>query len=261
MNDIDLMPAPVPALDARWIADRRRMLTSTLEPQHRNVLRVSAALGATGVATGIATVVVSLGTTAPSAFAGWSPTPTPPAPGQVAQASVACQAVVAQAATKLAQRSTGSGAAPSAPFGAELVDSRGPFTVEVLGNGSSNVVLCASDLEATSLRFSAGPTATPAPTASSLVVDHVDYGARDGQDLTLTEGRIGSAVTTVSLTLADGTSVETTTGNGFFLAWWPGTQGITSAAVGTASGTTTQQLNLPGPDTSVSGKFLGAGEG
>jgi hypothetical protein len=64
-------------------------------------------------------------------------------------------------------------------------------------------------------------------------------GTRDsaGDALTLVDGRIGAGVTAVTIKRSDGSSVQATVANGWYLAWWPGTVTATSADITTASGT------------------------
>ena len=66
-------------------------------------------------------------------------------------------------------------------------------------------------------------------------------GTRDsaGKALTLVDGRTGAGVTAVTIERSDGSSVQATVANGWYLAWWPGTVTATNAEVTTASGTTT----------------------
>ena len=53
-------------------------------------------------------------------------------------------------------------------------------------------------------------------------------------------GRTGAGVRGVTVSPGDGNSVTTTSGNVLFVAWWPGSQTISSAAVATANGVSTQ---------------------
>ncbi len=236
---IDLQPAPVPELGEEWITSHQAALIAVL-PQRRSRPRKWVALaGATGVAATVSSLVL-VGGGEQSAFAGWSASPTPPAAGQLTAADAVCQAHLVQlppAANK------GTDPASLVP---ELSDVRGPYTVTVLGNGTQNGALCiAAPNGNTALRWimrSGAPVGTGA-----IAVDQVSILARDGQPYTLVEGRTGDGVTGVTLALGNGNEVTTTSGNGVFVAWWPGSQLITSAIVATATGSSTQTLNLPGP--------------
>ena len=59
---------------------------------------------------------------------------------------------------------------------------------------------------------------------------------------TFVEGQVDDGVTGVTLVLSDGEHVQATTGNGWFLAWWPGSLDATAADITSASGTSTQTL-------------------
>jgi hypothetical protein len=68
---------------------------------------------------------------------------------------------------------------------------------------------------------------------------------RSGGAYSLAEGRTGADVTGVTLTLDDGSTVQATVGNGWFVAWWPGSHVVKSAELATSSGTTTQTFDNP----------------
>jgi hypothetical protein len=193
------------------------------------------------VASTLSTLAV-VGGSEPYAFAGWSASPTVPANGQLSSADAVCQARLAQAA-ELAPSNKGSvvisGMVP------ELSDVRGPYTVTVFSEDRQSGVLCLSYPSGVSLRWIMRSTPPPGPGA--IAVDQVSVLARDSQPYTLVEGRAGAGVTGVTLTLGNGDTVTTTSGNGLFIAWWPGSQTIASAVVSTATGVSTQTLDLPGP--------------
>jgi hypothetical protein len=88
------------------------------------------------------------------------------------------------------------------------------------------------------------------PGAGQIAVDRLQAeSANDGQAYTVAEGSVGSGVTAATLVLSDGSEVVTTTGNGLFLAWWPGTAVITAATLATTTGTTTQPISAPSQAT------------
>ncbi len=200
-------------------------------------LKWAALAGGTGVAAGVSALVL-IGGSEQYAFAGWSAAPTTPATGQVTAAETVCQARIAQGPPS----NKGVDAASLVP---ELSDVRGPYTVTVFGGSSQSVLLCVSAPGATSLRWIAAPGATVGNGA--IAIDQVSFLDRDSQPYTLVEGRVGSGVTSATLVLGDGTKVTTTIGNGLLIAWWPGTESITSATVVTTAGVSSQPLNLPGP--------------
>ena len=252
MTDV-FTPAPVPELSDAWLVAHREGLLRAIDTKPPRKRRVVALAGTTAVATGVATGVLTMGAGAPYAFAGWSAEPSAPAPGQLQSAQSVCQgrldqAVSNQPANKQPPaRQPSNRSLPSGPFTAVLSDVRGPFTTSIFSDGSSGSALCLAAPGATSLRWVVG--GAPVPGAGAIAVDQVSFLARDGQTYTLAEGRTGSAVTGAILQLADGSTVTATVGDGYFLAWWPGAEGIDSATLTTVSGTVTQLLNLPGPAT------------
>jgi hypothetical protein len=95
------------------------------------------------------------------------------------------------------------------------------------------------------------------PEAGQIVVDRLQgKSVNDGQTYTIAEGSVGPGVTTATLVLSDGSDIVTTTGNGFFVAWWPGSAVVTSATVTTATGTTTQPISPSTPHTNGSGNTV-----
>lgn len=180
---------------------------------------------------------------APTTFLGWSAAPTTPAIGQLTAADTSCQTSLVQ----LPPIKKGTAGVSLVP---ELNDVRGPFTVTVFGDGTQNEALCLPTSNAppssnAAIRWFATSGTPPSP--GMIVVDQVSYSTRDGQPYTLVVGRIGTGVTGVTLSLTNGDNVTTRSGSGLFVAWWPGSQPITSAVVAMASGTSTRMLNLPGP--------------
>lgn len=237
---IDLSPAPVPDLSEEWLASHREALVEALSRRHRRPARWVALAGATGVAATVSSLLI-LGGSETSAFAGWSAAPTAPARGQLTAADTACQADLAQAVQSLpSNKGPGPDAATFVP---ELSDVRGPYTLTVLGNGGPGAVLCISSPTATSLRWVSGSGAPVGP--GMVAPDQVSILARDSQPYTLVEGRTGPGVSAVALTLGNGTQVTATSGDGLFVAWWPGSGSITSATVTTPTGVSTQTLDLP----------------
>jgi hypothetical protein len=239
---IDLHPAPVPELSQEWVVSHQAALVEALSQRRRKPMKWVAVAGATGVAASVSTFAL-LGGSTQSAFAGWSATPTAPTSGQLGNVNSVCRELLSQAQQV---PPSNKGAPPdAASLVPELSDVRGPYTVTVFGNGSPGGVLCISAPSATSIRWIMG---SGAPVGSgAIVVDQMSILDRDGQPYTLVEGRTGGGVTGVTLSLGDGSTVTASSGNGVFVAWWPGSQSVTSAILSTATGESTQTLNLPGP--------------
>ncbi len=214
-----------------------RPRTRTLRPP------VAAGALVTAVAAAAIVAVVTLGTGTQQAFAGWSATPTPAATGQVTGAEAACQAKLASAP----DRRVGVGnPAPVdvAALSPVLTDTRGPFTFVIFAGQSGDTTDSASCITgpsftalATSSQSGAAPVAADRVT---LTASHLRL--RSGQEYSYAVGHTGSAVTGVTLVLADGTEVTASTANGWFVAWWPSSEDATAAQLTTAQGTSTQQF-------------------
>jgi len=179
--------------------------------------RARSALGALGLSGAAAVVgaVVLLGSNAAPAFAGWTSSPTTPLPGQLAAAQQHCTA--------------GSGT----PV---LTDTRGPYTASIYADG-------ATCLQGNGIEISGGGAGNAADaTAGTIELNGAGESDSDGHALTMVDGRIGSGVTGVTITRSDGSSVQATVKNGWYLAWWPGSERAVTAHVANANGTSAQSF-------------------
>ncbi len=222
------------------------------------------ALGGAVVTAGTVISVVVLGASQP-AFAGWSAAPTAATGTQASSADAACQA-------KLAANPPPNGPTVGSGWTAVATDVRGPFTVVIFQDGSSGATCftgpsftvlaqssisahAASGSESVSGQSAGGEGSSSVMIGSSasgdithMTVAHLDS-TGDGP-YTLAEGQVQSDVTGVTLVRSDGSDVQATVGGGWFVAWWPGSQDVTSAEVTTPSGTTSEPLDvqsLPSP--------------
>ena len=170
-------------------------------------LALSGAAAATGAA-------ILLGSSATPAFAGWTASPTAPLPGQLAGAQQQC----------------GAGAGT-----AVLTDTRGPYTATIYKDGST----C---LQGNGIRISSnsGGAAKSSVPAGTIELNGAGESDSDGHALTIVDGPIGAGVTGVTITRNDGSSVQATVKDGWYLAWWPGTQRAVRAEVASATATSTQ---------------------
>lgn len=170
------------------------------------------ALGLSGAAIAAGAAVL-LGSSAAPAFAGWTASPTAPQPGQLAAAQRHC------------------GTAASKPI---LTDTRGPYTASVYANGST----C---LEGKGITISASNHGEKARIlAGRIELNGLGESDSEGHALTMVDGPIGAGVTNVTITRSDRSSIKATVENGWYLAWWPGTQRAVTAQVASASRTRTQ---------------------
>ncbi len=177
--------------------------------------RALSALGLSGAAAAAGAAIL-LGSSAAPAFAGWTASPTAPLPGQLAAAQKHC--------------STGS----ATPV---LTDTRGPYTASIYADGST----CLQGKGITSNSGGGGGTRSSIP-AGTIELNGAGESDSDGHALTMVDGPIGAGVTGVTITRSDGSSVQATVKNGWYLAWWPGTEHAVTARVASASGTNTQSF-------------------
>lgn len=208
------------------LADRAAMISPQASARLRAVdyhprshrLPPRRALGAIGLtgASAAAGAAIILGSSAAPAFAGWSAAPTTPLPGQLAAAERQC---------------ADGGGTPA------LSDTRGPYTAAVYADGST--CLSGNGITIASSSSDGGNASTP---AAGIELNGAGESDSDGHALTMVDGRIAAGVTGVTITRSDGSSVQATVDNGWYLAWWPGTQAAVTAKVVSASGTSTQSF-------------------
>ncbi len=173
------------------------------------------ALGLSGAAAAVGAAIL-LGSSASPAFAGWTASPTAPLPGQLAGAEQQC--------------GTGAGT----PV---LTDTRGPYTASIYADGSTCVQ--GNGIRISSTSGGGGKSIIPAGT---IELNGAGESDSDGHALTMVDGPIGAGVTGVTITRSDGSSVQATVKDGWYLAWWPGTERATTAEVTSASATSTQSF-------------------
>jgi hypothetical protein len=221
-------------------------------------LRPPVAVGAlaSAAAAGALAVIISLSAGASNAFAGWTARPTAAAPGQLEAAQASCQA----------------GQSPIAGLPLKLADTRGPFTFSIYADENSSAT-CIKGPSFTAISGSMSSSAVTVPDGR-ILLSSSHATSRSGAAYSLAEGRTGAGVSGVTLTLDDGTNVQATVGNGWFVAWWPSSHVVKSAELATASGTTTQTIDegaAPPPPgggsrgsmsgSSMSGEGPGSGHG
>lgn len=225
----------------------------TRRARRRWPLTISA-IGAASGSAAIVSVVVLGGS--PPAFAGWSAKPTAP---------TAVQSVAAQDDCL--------GTLDSLPGGAGswsevITDVRGPYSIAVYQN-AQGYATCFTGPSFTfasftssdgQMMFSASGSSAPTPgsrmTSSSgtgvtspggglaeMVVSHLSETGNG--PYTLVEGRLDPTVSALTLELEDGQDVTATTADGWFVAWWPGSQDVSDALITSPQGTTTEPVKVP----------------
>lgn len=206
--------------------------------------RAAIALGSTGAAAGAAAIAlftVGLGASTQKALADWSATPTAPRSGQVQAAEAACT-----------QLRPYPGEPALAGLTPKVADTRGPFTLLVYVDGRSHQDCIVGPTGHAAEQTEDGREEV-APANGIVFCDKGEGGSGvEGHRTTFVTGQAGADVTAVTLVLEDGTRVTATIANGWFAAWWPGTEEATAAQVTTTSGTTTEPLpqahNKPNTD-------------
>ncbi|HEY2768991.1 MAG TPA: hypothetical protein VGI87_00360 [Solirubrobacteraceae bacterium] len=226
-----------------------RPRTTRIEPR----IALSA-LGGTALATGATVAVVGLGASAPSAFAGWTATPSRPPAGGLSLAMGTCGKQLPQT-SQIRIAPPGSrptqGPPPGAPnelggkWSTALTDTRGPYTFAIYTNDRGANVTCFTGPHFSMTQGGVSIHAATTPAPDQIALSGPGPTARGGAPYTLAEGRVGSDVRAVTLVLADGSKVTASIGGGWFLAWWPGATQLSAAEVQTSTGTTTQPLHFP----------------
>jgi hypothetical protein len=181
--------------------------------------------GGLAAAAGALAAVLYLTGGASSAFAGWTPQPTAPTRAQLAAAEAYC--------------------AENTPFPGlplKLVDTRGPFTFVVHSNDSSNDFCTTGPSFTNASGWRTSPPVTVPAGKLYLWAEHTTTDG--GHAYTFVIARAGDGVSAANLRLEDGTEVTATVGNGWAVAWWPGSYQVTSAQLTTASGMQMQTFPL-----------------
>jgi hypothetical protein len=242
--------------------------TGRLSPR----LTAGAVIGAAATTTVVSVVVLG---SSQSAFAGWSPSPSSAPISLTSSADGACQA-------QLAARPPGLDLSPTGPWSVVATDVRGPFTLVIYENGDvhatcltgpTTTVVSRSAPTGRSMtvsqsggasgsgagsggryRASSGSWSSVTGTGtgsgssgeiSNAVVAHLASTTQG--PYTFVEGHVDPGVMGVTVVRSDGERVQATTDNGWFMAWWPGTQGAASVQIATAAGVTTEVLSTPPP--------------
>ena len=213
------------------------------------------AIGGAGLATGGVITAVLL-TTATPAFAGWTAQPTTSTSAQTATAATSCQA----------QLGSLPGSNPAGDWSDVGTDVRGPYTLTVYQDGAA-LATCLTGPSFSSMSESSGlghfttqggsfsetqRTRSQIGTSVSMFdvggsgslerfsMSHLDVASQG--PYTVVDGEVASEVSALTLVRSDGTDVQASVADEWFLAWWPGSAGATTAELTTQAGTTSQPL-------------------
>ena len=225
---------------------------------------------------GIIAAVVLFSSSAPVAYAGWTPTPTTPTPAALAAATAACN------------RAPGLEGLPVRARRPVLTDARGRYTAELYVVGDDVVWDCISDGRSGDTNVGAGDLQIyKAPRADQLGLPGGGGGSAPGfrestdpnqplppqfqaalqhiRDPTLRAereaglrrmlilgvethvyGLAGSRIAAATFAFANGVTVDATVQKGWYFAWWPGLDYPTSVQITTRAGATITS-QMPGP--------------
>jgi hypothetical protein len=204
---------------------------------------VAAGVLVTAAAATAAVLLIDLGPQAPTAFAGWTSSPTHASTAQVADAKDACGSRLGDFSTRSA-KAMKAAHIKDLPTISEmtpvLTDTRGPFTFVIYSGPNGANGTCISGPNFTSLSTRSGTVG--GPPAGKIVASFEAHTQHAGDAYSFVEGHAGAGVTAATLILSDGSKVQTTLQNGWMVAWWPGSAAVTSARVTTASGTTDEHF-------------------
>ena len=207
------------------------------------------ALGGVATAAGPTAAILALTGGATNAFAGWNPTPTKAAPGQLGAAAAACTSQQ-----------------PVAGMPLVLSDVRGPFTFQVYANDQMSAT-CINGPDVSVVRAMGSSQVVSVP-AGEVQLNGSHSTLRDGEAFGFSEGRTGTGVTAVTLYLTDGSTINATVANGWYVAWWPSAAELKSASVTSVSGdhtqtapTDSQVVRACPPGATCSSAFGPAGSG
>ena len=225
-----------------------RLRARDYRPRTRSIRPPVAAGALAAAAAAVAAVLfVDLGTSTPQAFAGWTAEPTAASTTQTDGAIASCKqrlaAIPSSGAAGNVARATGKPMSlpPVSSLTPVLSDTRGPFTFLVFARLNANAT-CISGPGFTSVseaNSSGPPAAVP---ADGIAVTWAAHTARAGHAYSFLEGHTGADVSAVTLKLSDRQTVQASAQNGWFVAWWPGAAGASSATVTTPQGSSTATL-------------------
>jgi hypothetical protein len=229
-----------------------RVLAADYRPRS-GLQRPALAVGGAAMAGAVVAVsLLSLGTDTPRAFAGWSATPTAHSGDQARKAQEACRSRLPTSTRIKHAQETASGPhkpwpIPSVTAGSwrtVVIDTRGPYTMILFAAAHGAAELsCFSAGHQPPISLGGSFATHPPPPVPAGHVSIVSSGStttppnEGSQHFSQLVGRTGPGVTGVTLRLRDGTRVTASVANGWFLAWWPGTQRGTATEVTTARGT------------------------
>ena len=223
-------------------------------PRRASLRRGSVAVGCLAATVALTVVLLEPGSSVPARHAGssrqgppstsptyalaaWNAEPTLADQTQIVAAEDHCASSFGQAAASQPAAAGQKAGPPEAggPWSPELVDTRGDLTLTLYSDGTG-LMDCLNTSSFVLIGTISG-TGTFPVTDNSATLDYMNIRGASGVSFTVAVGRIGSAVSGVSLQRIDGSEVAATVGDGHFIAWWPEGGGVNALAVTASSGT------------------------
>jgi hypothetical protein len=224
---IEDVPAVLPMPPHRERARRAALIAEIQRPSRRPRRRMVVAIG-----TATAMLVLAgylLGSNDTPAYASWTAVPYQLGREQTAAAGADCARRLASARFPL----------PTAMLTPRLAEQRGKFSAVLLaGPGVMGVCVTGDHTEL----FGQG-TVDPMPAVGKVVLDAAPGPVGDGGPVRMAFGRVTADVAKVRITAADGRTVTSSVGNGFYLAWWPSGAGPKQVDAIDPAGQTVQSIH------------------
>jgi hypothetical protein len=256
------------------VSDERlaQLLAHHYHPRQYRIGRwptVGAVAATLGMTAGI--LVAALSTGASSAFAGWTPVPAAASPAAVAQARATCADVPAAAVvasetrgpyTAIVYTRNGNPWQCVVKGGQTLLNKGTEYPLKIVVRPTTGRVslpmfnhtakgLAGRQATLLSPRLQHLLRQSPTPLGQIQRVEKQLFAAETGtSSLAAASGYVGSGVTGVTFVLRDGLHVKATVGNGWYLAWWPGSSRPSAhypvtVLVTTKTGTAAAQFTIP----------------
>lgn len=214
--------------------------------------RLALPVGALAAAVSVAVLILDLGGDAPTstgqtrapalALAAWTSQPTAANQGETSGAEAQCSAALNSPGSQGGPSDkTSPPPPPGGPWNPVLVDTRADLTLALYSNGTTWIACLDTPSFIQVNAF--GTNSEGVVPDSSATLDKLSTKGMSGSVYTVAIGSAGSSVTGVVLQRTDGSAVTATLGHGHYIAWWPGTVGVTALSVSTEKGTQTTPVD------------------
>lgn len=221
-------------------------------PRRFPARRLAIPVGALAAAASVSVLILDPGggvrtgtarTNAPAlALAAWTSQPTPANQGETSGAEAQCSAALNAPGGPGGSADKASPPPPAGgPWNPVLVDTRADLTLALYSNGTTWIACLDTPSFIAVNAF--GTNSDDQVPGTSATLDKLSTKGTSGSTYTVAIGRAGSSVTGMVLQRTDGSAVTATLGNGHYIAWWPGTVGVTALSITTETGTQTAPVD------------------